>query len=61
VAGNGKIVSTTIKEEFRMGESILIPATLGEYRIIGEGLKIIKSYVPDVKKVEKEILEIVKK
>lgn len=59
VEGKGEIKYTGGVEEINMGDSILIPASLGQYQIVGQ-LKLLKSYVPDVEKVEKEILEIVK-
>jgi mannose-6-phosphate isomerase len=42
-------------EEINMGDSIMIPATLGQYQLKGN-IKLLKSYVPDVKKLENEIL-----
>ncbi|GAA0177807.1 class I mannose-6-phosphate isomerase [Clostridium sediminicola] len=60
VEGEGDISSKDGVEKINMGDSILIPATLGEYKLKGN-MKLLKSYVPDVEKVKKEILdEIVK-
>ncbi len=42
-----------------MGESIFIPASLGEYEIIGQ-LSLLKSYLPNIPKVESQILELLK-
>lgn len=61
VAGEGKIESKDIVEDIKMGDSIMIPATMGEYMISGEGLRLLKSYVPDIDKVTEEIISIIKK
>lgn len=47
VDGNGEIIWKDGKSSIVMGESILIPAFLGEYNIIGK-MKILKSYVPNL-------------
>jgi mannose-6-phosphate isomerase len=47
--GEGKIRHQGCIETISMGESVLIPATLGTYSIEGS-LQLIKSYVPDVEK-----------
>ncbi|QIB27632.1 type I phosphomannose isomerase catalytic subunit [Caloranaerobacter azorensis] len=59
VEGEGEIKYTDGIEKISMGDSILIPASLGKYQIVGQ-LKLLKSYVPDIQKVENEILGIVK-
>lgn len=56
VEGNGEILYKDGKEEIKTGDSILIPATLGNYTLKGN-MKLLKSYVPDIKKVEKSILD----
>lgn len=56
VEGEGEIVYKGGTEKIKKGDSILIPAFLGEYTFNGE-MKLLKSYVPDVKKVEEEILK----
>lgn len=58
VEGKGKIYYSNGTVDINMGDSVLIPATLGKYEIRGQ-LKLLKSYVPDVEKVEREILDIV--
>lgn len=58
VDGEGEIEYKDGAETIRKGESILIPACLGEYSISGN-IKVLKSYVPDVEAVRKEILNIV--
>lgn len=58
VDGEGGIEYKDGTETIRKGESILIPACLGEYCITGN-IKVLKSYVPDVETVRKEILNIV--
>lgn len=55
VEGLGEIVYGSNFESIGKGESILIPACLGEYTLKGK-MKLLKSYVPDMKKVEQEIL-----
>jgi mannose-6-phosphate isomerase len=60
VDGEGEITYKDGAEIVRKGDSILIPAALGEYSLKGQ-MKLLKSYVPDVEKVEREILSVVKK
>ncbi|GIM29517.1 mannose-6-phosphate isomerase [Clostridium polyendosporum] len=56
VEGAGQVFyKDGVPVEIYKGDSILIPASLGEYTLKGE-MKLLKSYVPDVKKVEQEIL-----
>lgn len=55
VEGNGFITSDNYKLEINKGDSILIPATLGEYTIEGK-LELLKSYVPNIENVTKEIM-----
>lgn len=55
VEGQGEIIYNNGSESISFGDSILIPAKLGEYKIKG-CLKLIKSYVPDVEKVKSDIL-----
>lgn len=55
VEGDGEIVYEGGTEKIKKGDSVLIPAVLGKYTFNGE-MKLLKSYVPDVKKVEEEIL-----
>lgn len=42
-----------------MGDSIFIPATLGEYELLGD-FSLLKSYVPDLNSEETEILSMIK-
>jgi mannose-6-phosphate isomerase len=58
VEGEGIISSKGKKETIKKGDSILIPASLGEYEISGD-LKLLKSYVPNMEKAKKEILNCV--
>ncbi|AJA47534.1 mannose-6-phosphate isomerase ManA [Clostridium pasteurianum DSM 525 = ATCC 6013] len=60
VEGEGKIYFNEGEETITCGESILIPAYMGSYKIKGK-LKILKSYVPDVEKVEKEIIHFIER
>jgi mannose-6-phosphate isomerase len=55
IEGEGKILYKDGIETVRNGDSILIPASLGKYTIEGN-MKLLKSYVPDINQVEKEIL-----
>lgn len=59
VEGEGEILYSHGSESIKKGDSILIPAALGEYEIKGN-LKVLKSYVPDIKKVEEEILSVIR-
>ncbi|NLY46410.1 MAG: mannose-6-phosphate isomerase, class I [Tissierella sp.] len=59
VENSGIIKHKNGQEEINIGDSILIPAKLGDYEIIGN-LKLLKTYLPDVSQVEKEILEYTK-
>jgi len=58
VEGEGEIRYSKGAEKIKKGDSILIPASLGEYKVIGK-LKVLKSYVPDVDKMKGEILQVV--
>lgn len=49
VDGDGEIRYSGGKIQFSMGESVLIPACLGEYALEGR-FKALKTYVPDVQK-----------
>lgn len=60
VEGNGVIKYAGGEEKILMGDSIFIPASLGEYELIGN-FTLLKSYVPDVKKDENEILKLIRK
>ena len=56
VDGQGKIKYSNGTESIEKGESILIPAYLGEYMVSGN-IKLLKSYVPDIEKLKNEIFE----
>lgn len=58
VEGEGKIKYGGGEEQIRIGDSFLIPAYLGEYELSGK-LKVLKSYVPDIKRSKQEIFEVV--
>ncbi|NMM65772.1 class I mannose-6-phosphate isomerase [Clostridium sp. P21] len=60
VEGKGKIKYDNGTESIEKGESILIPAFLGEYMIEGN-VKLLKSYVPDIEKLKNQIFEYVVK
>lgn len=60
VEGNGTIKYDGGEEKILMGDSILIPATLGEYELVGN-FTLLKSYVPDLEEEEKKILDVVKR
>lgn len=55
VDGEGVIIYKDGFEKILKGDSFLIPASLGKYELKGK-MKVLKSYVPDVNKVEREIL-----
>ena len=58
--GQGTIQYKDGEEKISMGDSIFIPAYLGEYELCGE-FTLLKSYVPDNKKEEDNILRIIRK
>ena len=60
VEGNGVIKYNGGEEEIFMGDSIFIPATLGKYEFVGN-FTLLKSYVPNLKNEEKEVLSIIEK
>jgi mannose-6-phosphate isomerase len=53
--GSGIIEYNEGTEEIKMGDSFLIPAYLGKYKIKGK-LSLLKSYKPDMKEIEDQIL-----
>lgn len=55
VEGEGEIISNGNKENIKKGDSILIPASLGEYEIKGV-IKLLKSFVPNMEKSKQDIL-----
>jgi mannose-6-phosphate isomerase len=55
VEGEGEILSKGNSQTIIKGDSILIPASLGEYEVRGT-IKLLKSYVPNMKKAKEEIL-----
>lgn len=59
VEGEGEIQYGNSAERIGKGDSILMPAGLGEYRVFGK-LKLLKSYVPNVEKKAEEILGVVR-
>lgn len=60
VDGNGIIKYRGGEESIAMGDSIFIPASLGEYELQGN-FTLLKSYVPDKEKEENIILDIIRK
>ena len=60
VDGNGKIIYDGGFENISKGDSFLIPASLGNYTLKGR-MKLLKSYVPDCRKVENDILNEIRK
>ncbi|RCW41239.1 MULTISPECIES: type I phosphomannose isomerase catalytic subunit [unclassified Halanaerobium] len=58
VKGSGTINWNDKSLEIKEADSILIPAYAGEYSITGE-LILLRSYVPDIKKTETDILSII--
>lgn len=55
VNGDGKIKAKDYELEIKFGDSILIPASLGEYTLEGR-FELLKSYVPDVEELKKGIM-----
>jgi len=60
VEGNGAIKYNGGEEKMHMGDSIFIPAALGDYELIGD-FTLLKSYVPNLKDEEKNVLSIIEK
>ena len=60
VDGEGTIKFNGGEEKISMGDSIFIPASLGEYELCGK-FTLLKSYVPDVKIEEENIIKVVLK
>ena len=60
VDGEGAIKYNGGEENISMGDSIFIPASLGEYELCGK-FTLLKSYVPDVKIEEENIIKVVRK
>jgi mannose-6-phosphate isomerase len=58
IEGDGIIQYNLGTETIQRGESVLIPAFLGDYKFEGK-LKMLKSYVPDISQVEKEVLQVI--
>lgn len=56
VEGEGIFFFSQGNEKIQKGESVLIPASLGSYTVQGE-VKLLKSYVPNMQKLKREILE----
>ncbi|MDP4091223.1 MAG: mannose-6-phosphate isomerase, partial [Bacillota bacterium] len=57
--GGGVINYAGGTENIKQGESVIIPAALGSYSFVG-AMKLMKSYVPDMNRVEREILSVVR-
>jgi mannose-6-phosphate isomerase len=55
VEGEGEILSKDKSVPIKKGDSILIPAALGEYEVRGI-VKLLKSFVPNMEKAKEEIL-----
>ena len=60
VEGNGVIKYSDGEENIHMGDSIFIPATLGDYELVGD-FTLLKSYVPNLKNEEIDVLSITEK
>ena len=60
VEGNGVIKYANGEEKILMGDSIFIPATLGNYELVGD-FTLLKSYVPNLKNEETDVLSIIEK
>jgi mannose-6-phosphate isomerase len=55
VEGHGEIIFKNGSEDIKKGDSLLVPASLGDYEIRGS-IKLLKSYVPNMESVKNEIL-----
>jgi mannose-6-phosphate isomerase len=58
VVGSGEIFYKGESLPINKGDTVLIPAGLGEYTLVGQ-MEVLKTYVPDFKKVQEEIMYIV--
>ena len=58
VVGSGEIFYNGGSLPINKGDTVLIPADLGEYTLVGH-MEVLKTYVPDFKKVQEEIMYIV--
>ncbi|SFC57702.1 type I phosphomannose isomerase catalytic subunit [Clostridium uliginosum] len=56
VEGNGSIRYDQGEEKLNLGDSILIPASLGNYELIGD-FTLLKSYVPNIEEEQTDILK----
>lgn len=59
VEGEGEIASNEYTQKIKVGDAILIPASLGAYELSGK-MSVLKTYVPNISKLEQEIISIVK-
>ena len=59
VAGSGSITGNEYEQSLKVGDAVLIPASLGKYQITGD-LTVLKTYVPNIKQLEEEIISLVK-
>ncbi len=59
VAGHGRIEGGGYEQDIQVGDSFLIPATLGKYKISGD-LSVLKTYVPNMEQLSEEIISVVK-
>ncbi|PAB57869.1 type I phosphomannose isomerase catalytic subunit [Anaeromicrobium sediminis] len=59
IDGDGKIIYTDGEETIKTGETLLIPASLGKYSLEGS-MSLLKTYVPNLEKFEKDILNRIK-
>ena len=55
IEGKGKIEGNGYEQNLQVGDAVLIPASLGEYKISGQ-LSVLKSYVPNIEELESEII-----
>lgn len=58
VDGEGAVSANKTTVSFKLGDSIFIPAALGAYEISGD-CQLLKTYQPNVAKLDKEILDLV--
>ncbi len=59
VEGHGIITYEHGTEYIKYGESVLMPAYLGKYLVMGK-LKLLKSYIPEIDKVLDGVMEIIR-
>lgn len=59
IEGSGEIIGNGYSQKVSVGDAVLIPAHLGDYKLQGK-MSLLKSYVPNIENLESEIISNVK-